>query len=231
MYVGGSLALDAFDRASDVDVVFATRTDVANRFEALDGMHRELAREAVWCATELECIYMSLDGLRHFDRAYAAHLKLERGPGETLKLDTMDESWVVHCHVLRTKGITWDGPDPAALIDEVSRSDLQAAMRGVLGGWAIELLRHPDGLRGPGYQAYVVLSICRILYTLEEGSVVSKNAAAEWAITKLPFEWHGLISGAVADRIQDRVCAPDSAVRQTVRLIEYAQDSSDRAGR
>jgi hypothetical protein len=113
MYVGGSLALGAFDRASDIDVVIATTGDVVHHLAALDTVHRRLARERQWFATELECVYMSRVGLRRFDRAHAVHLKLDRGPGEALEVDTMDESWIVHCHVLRTYGITWDGPDPS----------------------------------------------------------------------------------------------------------------------
>lgn len=231
MYVGGSLALDAFDRASDVDVVIATSGDVRHRFAALELVHRQLAREREWFATELECIYMSRAGLRRFDRAHATHLKLDRGPGEGLKVDTMDESWVVHCYVLRTRGITWAGPDPTALIDPVSRDELRASMRALLGGWAADLLRQPDGLRAPGYQSYAVLSLCRILHTLHAGTIVSKLDAAAWAVATLPPTWHDLVRQAVADRMRDRVCASDAAIARTVGLIEYAQASADIAMR
>jgi len=226
MYIGGSLALGAFDRASDLDVVIATSADVRHRLATLELVHRHLARERVWFATELECIYMSQAGLRRFDRAQATHLKLDRGPGQALKIDTMDESWVVHCHVLRTCGIVWAGPDPTTLIDRVSREDLQTAMRALLRGWAVELVRQPDGLRAPGYQSYAVLSLCRILHTLQEGTIVSKADAAAWAEFKLPAKWHGLVRRAVADRMRDRVCASDAAVAQTLGLIEYAQAST-----
>jgi len=225
MYVGGSLALGAFDRSSDVDVVIATSSDVRQRFASLAVVHRRLAREPAWWATELECIYMPQVGFHRFDRARTTHVKLDRGPGEALKVDTMDESWIVHCYVLRTRGIIWDGPDPTALIDDVSREDLQAAMLALLAGWASELLRQPGHLRAPGYQSYAVLSLCRILHTLEEGAIVSKASAAEWAATKMPAEWHGLIARAVADRLRDRVHASDAAVSETLRLIKYARAS------
>lgn len=223
MYIGGSLALGAFDRASDIDVVIATSDDVRHRLAALEVVHRQLARAGAWFATELECIYMPVVGLRRFDRAHAAHLKLDRGPGETLKVDTMDESWVVHCHVLRTCGVTWAGPDPTTLIDNVSREDLRAAMSALLRGWAADLLRRPDGLRAPGYQSYTVLSLCRILHTLNEGTIVSKLDAAAWAAIELPATWRHVVTQAVADRMRDRVRATDAAVSDTLGLIEYAQ--------
>jgi len=223
MYIGGSLALGAFDSASDIDVVIATVGDVVDRLAALDRAHRRLALHPGWFATELECIYMPETVLRRFDRAHATHLKLDRGRGEALKVDTMDESWTVHCHVLRSYGITWEGPDPATLIDDVSREDLRAAMRAILEGWASDLLRRPDELRAPGYQSYTVLSLCRILHTLEEGTVLSKADAAKWAGAHLPAEWHGLVARAVSDRLRDRVRPSDSAVSQTLALIEYAR--------
>ena len=37
------------------------------------------------------------------------------------------------------------------------------------------------GAASQGYQAYAILSMCRVLYTLEFGTVVSKPAAARWA--------------------------------------------------
>lgn len=223
MYVGGSLALGAFDRSSDIDVVIATTGDLTHRFAALDAVHRQIGRESVWFATELECIYIAPIGLRRYARAHASHLKLDRGPGETLKIDMMDESWTASCHVLRRYGIVWDGPDPATLIDQVSQDDLREAMRAILGGWATNLLRRPDGLRAPGYQSYTVLSLCRILHTLDEGTVLSKADAAVWARKTLPAEWHALIARAVADRLRDRVRASDSAVLGTLGLIEFVR--------
>jgi len=226
MYIGGSLALGAFDRASDIDVVIATREDVRRRLPDLELVHRQLARERVWFATELECIYMSEVGLRRFDRAHAVHLKLDRGPGQGLQIDTMDESWVVHCHILRTAGITWAGPDPTMLIEHVSPDDLRTAMRWLLAGWAAHLVDQPHGLRAPGYQSYTVLSLCRILYTLYAGAIASKLAAAAWAVTALPPEWQDLIRQALADRLRDRVCASEDTIAQTLRLIEYARTSA-----
>jgi hypothetical protein len=223
MYVGGSLALGAFDSASDIDVVIATAGDVSHRIAALDAVHRQLAGEPVWFAAQLECIYMPTVGMRRFDQSHAKHLKLDRGPGETLKIEIMDESWIVSSHVLRTHGITWDGPDPATLIDPISRQDLRIAMRGVLAGWATDLLRRPDALRAPGYQSYTVLSLCRILYTLDVGGVLAKADAAKWAIATLSSEWHDLITQAVVDRSRDHARPSDAAVARTLGFIEFAR--------
>lgn len=49
----------------------------------------------------------------------------------------------------------------------------------------------------PMYRAYAVLTICRILYSLEKGTVTSKPKAAKWAIKKLPRQFSGTILTAL----------------------------------
>ena len=223
MYVSGSLAAGEFDQASDVDVVVVTETEVSGvRLASLDALHARVAQRDAWCATELECTYISRAAVRRFDRARAVHASLDRGPGERLKLATYDEGWVVHCHLVRTKGITHAGPDPATLIDEVPPATLRQAMRAVLTGWATGLLARPDALRTRGYQSYVVLSLCRIRYTLETGAVVSKRRAAEWARSALDAKWRPLIDRAIVDRQQPRAPAAEEAVALTLEFIREA---------
>ncbi|HET6233331.1 MAG TPA: aminoglycoside adenylyltransferase domain-containing protein [Longimicrobiaceae bacterium] len=226
VYVSGSLAAGGFDRASDVDVVVVTETEVRGQpFETLDAMHQRLAQLDVWCATELECTYISLAALRRFDPARAVHAILDRGRGERLKLATYDEGWVVHCHTLRRQGITLAGPDPATLIDEVTPAALRQAMRGVLAGWAADLLAHPGAMGTRGYQSYVVLSLCRIRYTLATGDVVPKPQAAAWACERLSARWHPLIDRALVDRQNPAGPASDEDVRLTLDLIRDTIDA------
>jgi hypothetical protein len=49
-------------------------------------------------------------------------------------------------------------------------------------------------------EAALVLALCRLRYTLEHGAVVSKRAAAEWALDALAPEWRPLIRAALDDR-------------------------------
>jgi hypothetical protein len=51
-----------------------------------------------------------------------------------------------------------------------------------------------------GYQTYAVLTMCRVLYTMEWGAVVSKPVAAQWAFSQpeIAGRWSGLIERALA---------------------------------
>ena len=75
-------------------------------------------------------------------------------------------------------------------------------------------------------QSYLVLSFCRMLHTLEAGTIVSKREAGEWALRRLDPRWHDLIGSALADRADSwaRVhhAASPPAVAETLAFIDAA---------
>jgi hypothetical protein len=181
VYLTGSLAAGDFDRNSDVDFVVVTEDEVGgDLLSALDVLHRRIATINSWCATQLDGGYISRRALRRFDPANAVHAHIDRGLRERLKMVRYDEG-VVQSHLLRERGIVLEGPDPRTLIDEVTPADLREAMPRVLDAWASRILDNPAQIERQGYQSYTVLSLCRILYTLQFGAVVSKPVAARWA--------------------------------------------------
>jgi hypothetical protein len=173
MYLEGSLASGDFDQDSDIDFVVVTDDEISgDLFSALQAMHDRIAAIDSWCATQLEGSYISRHALRRHDPADALHPNIERGKGERLKMVHHDDGWVIHRHILRERGITLAGLAPQILIDPVSPNDLKRAMLGLLQGWATQILGAPVQMKRRGYQSYTVLSLCRILYTLEHGTVV-----------------------------------------------------------
>jgi hypothetical protein len=152
---------------------------------------------------------------------------MERGRGERLKLVAHDETWDVHRSVLRERGIVMLGPPAHTLIDPVSPEQLRSVMRSLLSGWAARILADPDQIKARGYQSYVVLSLCRILYTLQHGTIVAKPVAAAWARENLDSSWHGLIERAWEGRSQPGLEADPGDLAQTLELIRY---TSGRAG-
>lgn len=223
MYLSGSLAAGDFDRDSDVDVVVATEEEISgDLFVSLQTMHDRIALADTWCATQLEGTYISRQALRRFDPMHARHANIDRGAGERLKMMEYDSGWVVHCHTLREHGIAVAGPDPRTLIDPVSPGDLRHAMYGVQQGWATAILADPARIAGRGYQSYVVLSLCRIRYTLLHGTVVSKPVAAEWARESLGARWAPLIERAWVGWRHPQLEASPADVRETLEFIRDA---------
>jgi hypothetical protein len=107
--------------------------------------------------------------------------------------------------MLREHGIALAGPEPSSFIAPVDPQDLKAETLDVLHGWWQSQLDDPVRLKRRGYQAYAVLTMCRMLYTFETGAVASKPAAARWARPRVAEPWQGLIDRALTWRNGDGV--------------------------
>ncbi len=197
MYLYGSLVTGDFDRASDIDFLVVTTDEISSDpFLSLQAMHARIAASDSYWATDMEGAYLSLAALRRYN-PNARHLQLERGAGRTLEMT--NHFRVVERAVLRERGIEVAGAPIQDLIDPISLLDLRQSMLEILDEYVVPLLADPV-FHSRGDQSYNVLSLCRVLYTLENGGVASKPAAARWAQEALGERWIGLIERALEGR-------------------------------
>jgi predicted nucleotidyltransferase len=226
-YLFGSLANGDFDRASDVDILFTTQGELSGeQFGGLKELHKRITEIDSWYATQLEVSYIPLPALRRYDPAHDVHPRLDRGEGESLYMMRHDSDWIVQRHLIREKGIPLWGPPAQSLIDPISPDDLRQAMRPVLCDWLAHLHETPDQIRQRGYQSYIVLTVCRVLYTLETGAVLSKRLAAEWAKKTLNPCWALLIERAWLGRQNPEEAAGTEELEMTFDFIRYALERS-----
>ena len=240
MYVYGSMASGGFDRDSDVDYVVVTAGELPEALiTKLQAMHTRIATIDSWCATQLEGSYIPMKALRNFDPLHALHLHIDRGRGEQLQRMQIDDDrlshawwggWVLLRATLREKGITLAGPGPATLIDPVSPAELKQANLAILHGWAEQILEQPSLMKDRGYQSYIVLTLCRILYTLEFGSTTSKPVAAHWAQATLRQPWVDLIERAWIGRHNPVTEISPADVYGTLDFIRFTMDRNRQLG-
>ncbi len=200
MYLYGSLATGDFDEHSDIDVLVVAKDAISeSMFAALQAMHDRIATfDSPW-AIQMEVTYLAQNALRR--SGHMLHPYLDRGPGERLHWRHNKSDWNVERHILREKGVTLEGPGPHTLIDSVSADELRGSVVDVLPLWVDPLLDDPaQQIKPRGYQSFIVLSLCRMLYTLQHGAIVSKRVAAEWALSNLNAHWRPLIERAIAGR-------------------------------
>ena len=195
VYLHGSIALGAYDPAeSDVDFLVATEGDLdPATVERLAALH-------VGLGDRLDGSYLPRDVLRRFDPARRMHPHIESRGGR-LALDDHGGETVIYRYVLRKCGITLAGPPPQELIDPIQPDELRGGVRVLLREWW-----QPDGgawkwFHEGAYRRYAVLTMCRVRYTLAQGDVVSKRAAAEWSCAHLEAGWRGLIARGCARRV------------------------------
>lgn len=227
IYLFGSLTTGAFDQDSDIDVLVVTDRDVDEaQFAALDAMHRRIqAIDSPW-AFQLEVSYIPTDALRRFNPAHNLHPHIDRGPGETLWLMPHDSDWQVQRQTLRERGLVIAGPPPDTLIDPIEADDLRRAILTNLREWVAGALDTPERISRQGYQTYTVLTVCRMLYTLEHGRVTSKPEAARWAQQTLGPRWVPLIEKTWAGRSTPSLSADPQDIDETLALIRFALERS-----
>jgi len=222
MYLFGSLANGDFDEHSDIDILFVTETIQSNEtFSELYKMHERISTvDSPW-AIQLEVSYIPKDAIRLFDPSNNRHPHIDRGSGEKLHIMQHDADWMIQRYLLRKRGITVSGPDPKTLIAPVSPADLRLAVSEMMHNWFRYFLDDRDRIKSLGYQSYIVLTMCRILYTYQHGEIVSKPVASGWAKHNLDKKWSGLIDRAWSGRQTPGLNARPEDIDGTLDLVRY----------
>ncbi|HET6382529.1 MAG TPA: aminoglycoside adenylyltransferase domain-containing protein [Armatimonadota bacterium] len=224
-YLQGSFAIGDWDYDSDVDFIIALDHDVNEaELPALQAMHgRIYDGDSNW-AKHLEGSYFPKEILRRADPAKSELYFLDNTFRELIRsnhCNTLVVRWAV-----RERGIVLAGPDPRELIDPVSADDLRQEVMVTMREWAQQLFANPEQMDNRWFQPYAVLSYCRMLHTLETGTIESKLAGARWAAGALDSRWTGLIERAWADRPDPswkvRQKANPDDLKSTIDFIRYA---------
>jgi aminoglycoside adenylyltransferase-like protein/nucleotidyltransferase-like protein len=197
-YLTGSFALGAADLHSDCDFLVVTEDRVTAQQEAaLRELHDEIpTRSGPW-THNLEGSYAPRPDLTTLAALDKEWLYVDRGWRQM--------QWSTHCNTedvrwtLRERGVTLAGPDPRALVGEVSADALRSRMRQLISSFLPDLFSWTS-FDIAWSQRYAVTTLCRMLYTLETGEVASKQVSLDWAKRTLIPAWHDLIQQALDDR-------------------------------
>jgi hypothetical protein len=106
--------------------------------------------------------------------------------------------------------------------------DGRGAVVGFLHSWWQPMLAHPTRLQSSEYQAYAVLTMCRVLHTLTYGVIASKPSAAHWAQAQLGEPWATVIAAALSWRkgqAFDHFDAVTALIRYTVERSKQGESN------
>jgi hypothetical protein len=205
IYLYGSLSSGDFEpAASDIDFLVVTKSLLPEAtIAALEAMHYQFWNSGLKWAGKLEGSYLPAAHLRRYEKNGIAYPTVNEG---RFYLAPQGSDWVIQRHIIRECGLVLAGPDPKSLIDPVEPDEIRAAVMGSLREWWFPLLDDPSWLRehDSPYHAYAILTMCRSLYALEHGEIISKLAAARWAGAKLGRKWTFVIEQSLAVRLGTR---------------------------
>ena len=139
-------------------------------------------------------------------------------PPHAFRAGLSDHAWALHrAHWLADQYVALCGRTPSDLVRAPGQAELKDGLHSEMR--FIERIVQ-QGPHGTGHAAFVVWQGCRIIYSLRTRDiVVSKRAAAHWALEHLPDPFHAAVQAA--ERAYDAKPEPGDAVilRASLRPI------------
>jgi len=179
IYLYGAMVFPETTYIHDIDYhVVLKRPLTVRENEEIRQLHRELVDEYPIAGGDLDGWYILLDDARQVSP-----------PGHQVYPDLFDDSWALHrAHIRAGYCIVLYGPEPEQVFPVPTWPELTAGLEAERMYIEKHLSESPD---------YCVLNLCRLLYSYRtKDVVVSKSAAAEWALDNFAT-WRPLIEAAL----------------------------------
>lgn len=198
-YLTGSLSYGDFTPGrSDIDLVAVVKEPVPpDILQMIREMHFQIEASHEKWKNQIECSYTPLDMYKNIlppkePRPYF-------GKGIFWADAIYGNEWIINNYMLYQHGIALFGPEFKTLVAPIDIKDVrEASARDLFQEWEPKIT-DPVYLDNSHYQSYVVLNLCRILYTVLHGATGSKKVSAAWVKQEFP-QWRELIETAEAWR-------------------------------
>jgi hypothetical protein len=192
LYIFGSLLAGDFDlKKSDIDLLAIVEPDIDDTaLTTLKAMHDQIIRSFPEWQDRIEVAYASVNAMENFKTHPSRIARIS--PGEPLHYREMDSQWLMDWYQVQEQGVTIFGPPPQQYIPYVSTEEFIESLKNQLPIWKDSV----RAARSLGHLSYVILSLCRSLYSIQHHEQISKVAAGEWALRQFP-EWYQLIRDAL----------------------------------
>jgi len=198
VYLTGSLTYGDFDRgSSDIDFLVVSRSSLSDRQrEQVKNLHNQIAEKYPLWAKRIECSYITEDMLENIEPPINSRPYINGGQMWNPDPPYGNE-WMLNLYVLYESGIALVGPDPKILINHPINIELvrEASRKDFHQEWE-PLLKDSSSLQDSHFQAYVILTLCRILHRAKNDKVASKKVASAWVKKLYSKTWHHLIEAA-----------------------------------
>jgi hypothetical protein len=237
VYLVGSLAAGDFDLDSDIDFLVVTEADLTPaQVYALPAVQAQIQRMGCYPARHLEGSYIPQKLLADAGAVGQVDLAYFDNGSTRLERAVHDNQWHVRW-LLRERGVTLVGPRPATLLPPIPPAEMAGEMKTTM----LAVLRNFEAdMEGPLSffnsrfgQPFAVLTCCRILHTLQTGTVQSKKAGMEWARQGIAPAWVRLIDQAWQERqgvrygIKIGQPADPARLKETLEFMQYAVSIMD----
>lgn len=189
VYVYGSIALGAFHlETSDVDFVTVTREMVseAEKIQIVE-LHKKLSTSTL--GKRMDGMYIPLADLGKYNEEMTQYVYCAEGKASVGHWDVNAVTW----WTLKNQGITVMGKEASELPFQAPWSDVIKTMKyNVEQYWSEKALR-PYLFLIEEWVESAVVTMGRILYTLDHETIVSKDVGLQYMIRSTSGEWEPLL--------------------------------------
>lgn len=195
IYLTGSLSYGDFnENSSDIDLaVFLKKAVSSNELNQVKKFHVQLEKDNEKLAKRLECSYTPLEMLsnilppvkpRPWYCGFESYLYEEAPYGN---------EWIINNYLLYHHAIPLFGPDIKEWIQPIDILEVQkACIRDLFVEWEPKI-SNLSYLNDSHNQSYLILNLCRILYTVLNNATGSKRISADWVKREFGLPWKSLI--------------------------------------
>jgi aminoglycoside adenylyltransferase-like protein len=190
---GSWVAGDFKPGRSDLDLLAVLARDPDERTLArLAVLHEAISAEAPEWDDHVEVDYVSVEAVEGvLARDGRQHHMVRISPGEPLHLLSAQRHYLLNWRAARDHDHAVTGRSPVEVLPPIPDDAVREVVVEHARQWPAWLTDTPS----PGFSAYAVLTMCRVLAFLRTGRQTSKHRAAVSERELMP-EWRGLISWA-----------------------------------
>jgi len=227
IYLWGSLTYKAFDETcSDVDCIVVTRRDLDDReFSELDTWFKNTPDRNRWVRRiDMRFVIENefLDKTSRCCGFYHHTGKLVRHGSDGNPIIWMN---------IGQSGITLWGKDAKLIAPPISHGCFDEAL-------LLELNYLREGLvsnvgdrkdKAFAYNAYAVVTACRVLYSARHRALASKDQACAWAIEAMPSMWVPIILNGNENRRKNQGSTTPQLEEEAMRFVEFVTREVERS--
>jgi predicted nucleotidyltransferase len=211
LYLFGSLSYGDFKpESSDIDLVAIVKEPLtSDELQLVQALHKQIAAQYPRWEERVECSYTPIGLFENIippkePRPYY-------GGGIFYAQAPYGNEWIINNYLLYKHSIPLIGADFKTLIKPVAILEVQkASVRDLFQEWEPKIADR-QWLANSHYQSYLVLNLCRILYTVLTGVAGTKKVSAEWVKTNFP-QWRDLITQAQVWQYDKEMQLQDQAI-------------------
>jgi hypothetical protein len=196
IYLMGSLTYGDFNPAnSDIDLITVVKDPLSpEQLTHLKQLHLQVETEYEKWKKRIECSYVSQHMLSSITPPQNPRPYF--GEGIFYPEAPYGNEWIINQYLLYNHGIALVGPDFKTLLKPIEMKDVRkACIRDLFQEWEPKI-NDLEWLSNSHYQSYIVLNLCRILYTVNCREIASKKASAAWVKREFGPCWNELIKAA-----------------------------------